>query len=366
VLRRDHSRYGVDYAVSELECACSEIRRSLELQVTSSLQITMVDDAPRSFHFDTNELPERDRFPAFCEEMFRNVVGADIARLGSAPFHGMISLRKAGRVKIINLAATSSDIVRDARRARDGDDDIVVQLWQQGVAEAFQGSQQNQVAPHEAVVLDNAEAARVCFLEASRFLVLAIPREKIIGLEPRVDRVAGSKLRNGLSLRLLQGYLQGTLEQDIDDHPAAELLGNHLVDLIALAVGGEDHDGRLEQLGGVRAARLAAIRRMISQQFGNPGLNAATIAAQLGITPRYLHMLLEETGGSFNQHLLEKRLEQAAALLRDPRRQGRKISDIAQEAGFNDLSYFNRAFRRRFGDTPSGVRYTAYRSSNES
>jgi AraC-like DNA-binding protein len=36
---------------------------------------------------------------------------------------------------------------------------------------------------------------------------------------------------------------------------------------------------------------------------------------------------------------------------------GRKrISDIAIEAGFSDLSYFNRLFRSRFGDAPGGVR----------
>jgi hypothetical protein len=54
----------------------------------------MADQAPRSFHFDTNDLPERDRFPAFCEGILRTVVDVDIVRLGSAPFHGMISLRR--------------------------------------------------------------------------------------------------------------------------------------------------------------------------------------------------------------------------------------------------------------------------------
>jgi AraC-like DNA-binding protein len=39
----------------------------------------------------------------------------------------------------------------------------------------------------------------------------------------------------------------------------------------------------------------------------------------------------------------------------------RKIADIAAEAGFTDLSYFNRAFRRRYGETPSDLRETARR-----
>jgi AraC-like DNA-binding protein len=51
--------------------------------------------------------------------------------------------------------------------------------------------------------------------------------------------------------------------------------------------------------------------------------------------------------------LNELRLRKAADLLARP--EGR-ISDIAFDCGFNDLSYFNRCFRRRFGLTPSAAR----------
>jgi AraC-like DNA-binding protein len=80
------------------------------------------------------------------------------------------------------------------------------------------------------------------------------------------------------------------------------------------------------------------------------------IAAELGVTPRYVHLLLEETGKSFTHHLLEKRLDRASALLRDPRWRQRRIADIALATGFSDLSYFNRTFRRRYGTSPSDVR----------
>jgi AraC-like DNA-binding protein len=56
---------------------------------------------------------------------------------------------------------------------------------------------------------------------------------------------------------------------------------------------------------------------------------------------------------------MERRLEKAAALLRDPHWRACKIADIAAESGFSDLSYFNRAFRRRFGGTPSDIREAA-------
>jgi AraC-like DNA-binding protein len=47
---------------------------------------------------------------------------------------------------------------------------------------------------------------------------------------------------------------------------------------------------------------------------------------------------------------------------RDPAFARRSIVAIAYEVSFGDLSYFNRAFRRRFGATPSDVREAARRN----
>jgi AraC-like DNA-binding protein len=105
-----------------------------------------------------------------------------------------------------------------------------------------------------------------------------------------------------------------------------------------------------------RAGRLSAILRLIETSSSDPDLNAVGVARSLGITPRYVHLILEQTGRRFSRHLLEMRLQKAAALLRDPVWQNRRIGDIAAESGFTDLSYFSRAFRRRFDVTPSNMR----------
>ena len=134
------------------------------------------------------------------------------------------------------------------------------------------------------------------------------------------------------------------------------LYGEHIIDLVALALGANGEWRAVAEERGARAARLAAVLREIERRSDDPGLSAVTIAMLLGITPRYVHLLLEETGKSFTHHVLLKRLENAAALLRDPQCCHRRIAEIAAEAGFNDLSYFNRAFRRHFGETPTDLR----------
>ena len=121
------------------------------------------------------------------------------------------------------------------------------------------------------------------------------------------------------------------------------------------------HDVRAAHSHRIRALRQAAVLREIEQRCVDPELRAASVAAQLGITARYVHLLLKETGRTFSRHVLDKRLEQALALLRDPQWHSRKIADVAGESGFADLSYFSRTFRRKYGDTPSAVREIARR-----
>jgi AraC-like DNA-binding protein len=58
-----------------------------------------------------------------------------------------------------------------------------------------------------------------------------------------------------------------------------------------------------------RGTRCAAILRIIESRSGDPNLSAITVAKTLSITPRYVHLLLEETGKSFTHHVLERRLE---------------------------------------------------------
>jgi AraC-like DNA-binding protein len=85
-----------------------------------------------------------------------------------------------------------------------------------------------------------------------------------------------------------------------------------------------------------------------------PDFSAQKLAAAAGLSERYVNELLYEAGASFTMRLLKLWLRKAADLLAHAAE--RRISDIAFACGFNDLSYFNRCFRRRFGLTPTAAR----------
>jgi AraC-like DNA-binding protein len=127
-------------------------------------------------------------------------------------------------------------------------------------------------------------------------------------------------------------------------------------DLVALALGATRDAAEIANGRGVRAARLHAIKTEIFKGLNRQDLSLGSLAARHGVTARYVQMLFEREGTTFSRFLLDQRLARAHRMLRDPRFAKRTITAIAYEAGFGDLSHFNRAFRRRYGETPSDVR----------
>jgi AraC-like DNA-binding protein len=137
------------------------------------------------------------------------------------------------------------------------------------------------------------------------------------------------------------------------DPALARLAATHVYDLIALAIGGTGEGGAPAHRPSVRAARLEGIKADLSR---DATLGIAELAARHAISPRYVQMLFEEAGTTFSEFVLERRLDAARAMLVSPRYTAWSIATIALEAGFGDLSHFNRRFKQRYAMTPRELR----------
>jgi AraC-like DNA-binding protein len=95
------------------------------------------------------------------------------------------------------------------------------------------------------------------------------------------------------------------------------------------------------------------IRQQIDRDFAQPQ-ELAALARDAGVSVAYLCRLFKTyTGKTVIGYVVERRVQAAIWKLRDG---DEKIISIALSCGFNDLAYFNRAFRRIVGTTPSGYR----------
>ena len=99
------------------------------------------------------------------------------------------------------------------------------------------------------------------------------------------------------------------------------------------------------------------------RESSSPSLSIDPIASGLRISPRYIQMLFHDEETTFSEYLAGQRLARAWRVLADPRFNDQSITSVAFDCGFNDLSYFNRTFRKHFGCTPSEVRLRSARNN---
>lgn len=97
----------------------------------------------------------------------------------------------------------------------------------------------------------------------------------------------------------------------------------------------------------------------IFSNLSDPDLDAAAIAQHCGVSMRYLRAAFADTRSSVGSFVREARLQQCRDALRNPRLADRSVMEIAMRWGFNDAAWFSRAYRRRFGISPSEERRTA-------
>jgi AraC-like DNA-binding protein len=191
-----------------------------------------------------------------------------------------------------------------------------------------------------------------------RFQGLIVPRAPLAALVTNIEDAAMRPVPRGNEmLRLLTSYAKTICGGLTIEHPDLRtLVTAHIHDLMAMIIGASRDGAALAEERGVAAARLAVIKADIIEHIGHDETTLLDLATRHGLTPRSIQRLFEGDGSTFSEFKLEQQVSYARRMLGDRRYAGLTIAAIAAAAGFGDLSYFHRVFRRRFGATPSDIR----------
>jgi AraC family transcriptional activator of tynA and feaB len=128
------------------------------------------------------------------------------------------------------------------------------------------------------------------------------------------------------------------------------------ITLLPVAAGCFERPENDESFGLPASYLLREIMEFVNRNISNVDLSPGRAAEHFGISARYVHKLFAASSTTFSSYVAAKRLEHIRSDLLSPACRNQPISNLAYRWGFNDLSSFNRAFKNRFGCSPSRFR----------
>jgi AraC-like DNA-binding protein len=317
----------------------------------------MNTDGFSTVRFSTADLPEKDRVAMWRDHYCRMAMKLDIEPINDAPLECAILTRVLPGVQIMSTAMSPSRIIRTREFLADGNGDLIFIINQSGSVVTQSRGRDIVLREGDAVLMSTGEVKVFDRPVHGGSLSFRIPRSILSAIVADVDDVVMQLIpQKTEALKLLAGYAAPLFSDIALATPEFRRTAvNHLHDLVALALGSA-HDASGLAGRGVPAARLRMAKAYIIENSNRRDLSVGGVAAHLGLTPRNLQRLFEGEGTTFSEFLLSQRLSRAHRMLTEPRLAQSAVGAIAYDAGFGDLSYFNRSFKRRFGATPRDVR----------
>lgn len=332
------------------------------------MQIDVLDPAAAAPHPDftaqanvatisTRGIRDRDRYGLIREFYGRICMGVDVAPLQGVPLDIDLSTLMLPQVTVSTASTTPAAWERKpSLMAADGNDDICISWGAGGYRLDRPGKPALELEPGTAGILPLDRCWTAASADGSWKILIQIDRRVLAERVPGIDDLAPDSIdRRRPEGALLFDYQWSVARLPVSEAMAPQVAA-HLLDLVALALGTGADSKEKALRGGVRAARLLAVKRYAAHNLHQSTLCARTAARAAGISERYVRSLFAAEGTSFSDWVADRRLDAIRHRLLLPRESARPIADIAAELGFVEPSTFYRRFKARFGRSPSEFR----------
>jgi len=311
------------------------------------------------FTFSTDDYAPGERLEA-AQDIYSAMAQVELDTAKKQTPHVETRVRLLPGVSIARVTASSLQASRKAPQVADGNDDITFLIHPGGEGGWLSHLQEHDslaCTPGRARIVLNHQSGAVDFHgDRVNFLSIAFPRAQLAPLVSDLERLPKTLLPPAEPLQhLTRMALTLTAQPAAPNGITTTQLTRQLGDLACLALGADRDTSRRAQKGGLREARLRAIKADINVHACTP-LSLKDVARRHSVSSSYIRALFNSEGTSFTDYLVEQRLQRAFNAITSGRAPVRSISDIAFRCGFNHLSWFYRAFKQRFGVTPGDAR----------
>lgn len=312
-----------------------------------------------SLVLSTDDLPPADRAPVWREWVFKLFGGLESDLYGDTRFDGHVYTAHAGEVVLTRLESGRHRVMRSATLARHSEVGYLkIVAPYRGRAGVHQKGRQAWVSAGEWSIYDTTEHYQVDNPEQVEHLIVQVPKASLVEHGLPIDELMARRLGSGggISRVALQTMRSAYAELPGITPDAAHGVGQAIVQMVRLSL--LDLAGRHTAVT-QREALRERIKQLVASRLADPELRVQGIADALGCSLRNLYNAFADEADGVAGYLLAQRLDAARRDLADPARAGDSITLIAMMRGFKSMAHFSRAFRARYGMTPSDCRAAA-------
>jgi len=273
-------------------------------------------------------------------------------------FDAELRMSNLGPLGIADIRTSCTDIERTASHINLSKSRLFsFLLLVRGAATFSHYGHEEQLAPGDFTLCDNAAPHRIHFEANSRFMLLRATPAMLRNHLPCPEQVCGLKLPAHEGLTPTVSAMAQSIWRQMEcglDETYHDRIAGHLLEMVGTAYAiGLGHRMTNSTVVGLRKA---GARQYIEERLQDPELGSAAIARGLRISPRYLRMLFAEDSENVSAYVLRRRLEECAMQIASEGWKHLTITEIAFKWGFNSSAYFARAFRQRYGMTATEFR----------
>jgi AraC family transcriptional regulator, positive regulator of tynA and feaB len=267
-------------------------------------------------------------------------------------FAGRVRVRSICGFVALDLDCNAHRVERTQRDVRlDGVEFYYAVFQVVGRSTVLQNDQAVTLDVGDVALVDSTRPVTYLSDAKAQWLCLHVPRRSLmshLGLEPQGGSGGGRGTRAG---RLLFQLVLDEFGGESTAAPASGYMQLAIYDLLGEIFAPSDQNA----VSPYTDKQFGRLRAIIKDRFADPDLRPRDVAAEAGISLRYLQKLFTQRGSTCSGFIDSLRLDHAARLLRRRALASTRqpICEIAYASGFNDYSYFSRKFRRRFGCAPS-------------
>jgi AraC-like DNA-binding protein len=308
-----------------------------------------------TFSFSTDRVPARDRYEVWQEVIARRYMLLDVEPQDPATLRADLEVHRLPATLVTFLRSTPAKYIRTRLHAQKEKGDFIL-IHAPATFLYYNQNEDRAFDAGDAALLFDGNTGTVVVQHPERTMTVRINGAMLRAAAGLDEGLAHRLPANNVPLRLATRYLRSVLESGPVDQALGHLVNTHVVDLLALGLRPTPETRERARAGALQAARFAVIRADILANLTESHLSAERLAARHGMSERSVYLLFEQNGLSLSRFVTEERLKRAMTMLLDPACAAMRISDIAFAVRFADLTTFNRAFRRRYGETPRDVR----------